>query len=89
MLSSDLLPDEWWVFALDMRGRGASPASDYSANLTRKVKVLDFIKSGGPGWTRTIDFGVNSGFAENQPKSGPVRHKMPGSLPLFLEKDCG
>ena len=35
---------------------GARSARDYSATLTRKVKVLDFIKSGGPKLTvdRTI-----------------------------------
>ena len=28
------------------------------ASLKVKLKVLDFIKSGGPGWTRTIDLGL-------------------------------
>ena len=32
------------VAARYVTARGARPASDYSANLTRKVKVLDFIK---------------------------------------------
>ena len=46
--------------------------------------VLSTVKLGGPGWTRTNDLGLISGFLENQPKSGRFRYKMPGALPPFL-----
>ncbi len=59
--------------------RGARSASDYSANLTRKVKVLDFIKSGGPILTidRTIFemwlvLAGSSGKLEKARTSGPA-----------------
>ena len=46
--------------------------------------VLSTVKSGGPGWTRTIDLGLIRGCIKNQPKSSSLRYEMPGAPPPFL-----
>ena len=46
--------------------------------------VMNSVRHGGPGWTRTIDLGLIRGAVKNQPKSGRFRYKIPGALPPFL-----
>ena len=47
--------------------------------------VMNSVRHGGPGWTRTIDLGLIRTVVENQPNSGCFRYKTPGALPPFLE----
>ena len=40
-------------FVASPRPAGRGEAPNYTASLNLKVKVLDFVKSGGRGWNRT------------------------------------
>ena len=47
------------LVVMDASNRSAG-ASDYTASLNLKVKVLDFVKSGGPSGIRTLDTRIKS-----------------------------
>ena len=47
--------------------------------------VMNSVRHGGPGWTRTIDLGLIRTLVENQPNSGRFRYKTSGAQPPFPE----
>ena len=49
-----------WLRRQGPRRTGRGEASNYTASLNLKVKVLDFVKAGGPGRVRTCDHSVMS-----------------------------
>ena len=56
-----------------------------AAEIALNGGVMNSVRHGGPGWTRTIDLGLIRTLVENQPNSGRFRYKTSGAQPPFPE----